>query len=311
MSNPKSEKIAAVVVTFNRKILLGECLDALLNQTHPLDTIIIIDNASTDGTEEFLKQKYLCNSIFDYVRLPENTGGAGGFYEGVKRGHEQGFDWLWLMDDDSEPKENALEVLVHHLSLNPHILVLRSLAVDKTIGNVSWKQVTYDESGRKGVIFRDNTEVYKMNPRIYRILGFSFIGVLIHKRIIDKISYPLKELFIWCDDAEYSYRIRSAGYELFLHTGSLIYHPSCLQISILGLKVGLLRGNPQKLYYGIRNIIWVYKKYDAKKFWLKKFPITLFNILYSLIKDENRLERMRMYTLGIYHGFRGKLGKLS
>ena len=58
----QKEKIAAVVVTYNRKDLLKECLDALLNQTRPLDSIILIDNASTDGTPEFLKEKgYLDN----------------------------------------------------------------------------------------------------------------------------------------------------------------------------------------------------------------------------------------------------------
>ena len=91
----KKEKIAAVVVTYNRKELLKECLDALLAQTHPLDSIILIDNASTDGTPEFLKEKgFLDNPKIDYVRLSENSGGAGGFYEGMKRGYEKGFDWV-------------------------------------------------------------------------------------------------------------------------------------------------------------------------------------------------------------------------
>ena len=88
----KKEKIAAVVVTYNRKELLKECLDALLRQTYSVDSIILIDNASNDGTPEFLKENgYLDNPKIDYVRLPENTGSAGGFYDGVKRGYKKGF----------------------------------------------------------------------------------------------------------------------------------------------------------------------------------------------------------------------------
>ncbi len=99
-----NDTVAAVLVTYNRKEFLSECLDGLLHQTRPVDRIILIDNASTDGTPEFLKQRgYLGNPVIDYVQMPDNTGGAGGFHEGVKRGYYAGYRWLWLMDDDVEP----------------------------------------------------------------------------------------------------------------------------------------------------------------------------------------------------------------
>ena len=108
----KKETISAIVVTYNRKELLKECLDSLLNQTLPLDLIIIIDNNSTDGTPEFLEERdYLKNGKINYVRLSENTGGAGGFCEGMKRGYNKGFSWLWLMDDDVKPANDCLEKL--------------------------------------------------------------------------------------------------------------------------------------------------------------------------------------------------------
>ena len=105
----KKEKTATVVVTFNRKNLLKECLDSLLNLSEKPDSIIIVDNNSSDGTEEMLKENYLENKIFDYLRLRENSGGAGGFYYGMKRAYEKNFDWLWLMDDDVVAEKNALE----------------------------------------------------------------------------------------------------------------------------------------------------------------------------------------------------------
>jgi rhamnopyranosyl-N-acetylglucosaminyl-diphospho-decaprenol beta-1,3/1,4-galactofuranosyltransferase len=101
--------VAAVVVTFNRKVLLCECLDALLAQNVAVDRIVLINNASSDGTEDYLREKgYLGNELIDYVRMPINGGGAGGFHEGVKRAYEAGFAWLWLMDDDVEPLPDAL-----------------------------------------------------------------------------------------------------------------------------------------------------------------------------------------------------------
>jgi len=77
--------VAAVVVTYNRKSLLMRCLLALLRQTRPLQKIIVVDNASTDGTREELAQEgYLDESAIEYVRLEHNTGGAGGFHTGAQ-----------------------------------------------------------------------------------------------------------------------------------------------------------------------------------------------------------------------------------
>lgn len=119
--------VCAVVVTYNRKELLIECLDALENQSRPLDAIYILDNASNDKTTFLLEENGYINEnppetlqipwekssikngvLIHYVRMHRNTGGAGGFHEGVKRAYEKGYDWIWLMDDDAEPKKNAL-----------------------------------------------------------------------------------------------------------------------------------------------------------------------------------------------------------
>jgi rhamnopyranosyl-N-acetylglucosaminyl-diphospho-decaprenol beta-1,3/1,4-galactofuranosyltransferase len=89
------QTVAAVVVTYNRSRLLLECLDALLRQTRPVDKIVLIDNASTDGTVEVLRSRgYLANPKIDYQRSEFNSGGAGGFHDGMKRAHELGFDWI-------------------------------------------------------------------------------------------------------------------------------------------------------------------------------------------------------------------------
>ena len=113
----KRETVCAVVVTYNRKELLLECMRGLLAQTRPLDAIYIIDNASTDGTPELLKEKGYINSAFkepniSYVRMPENTGGAGGFHEGIKRAYEDGCDWIWVMDDDVKAENDCLSQLM-------------------------------------------------------------------------------------------------------------------------------------------------------------------------------------------------------
>lgn len=102
--------VAAVVVTRNRRTLLQQCLHALLRQSIPAD-IWIIDNASTDGTEEAVSA--LANSRVIYRNTGENLGGAGGFSFGIRAAATQPYELLWLMDDDTIPEPSALEYLLY------------------------------------------------------------------------------------------------------------------------------------------------------------------------------------------------------
>src|SRR5437016_5404888 len=108
-----SESVQAVVVTHNRKALLLECLEGIARQTHAVAGVLVVDNASTDGTEEALEASGLTGRLrIDYLRLLRNGGGAEGFHYGVRRALESGADWIWLMDDDCEPPPRALADLL-------------------------------------------------------------------------------------------------------------------------------------------------------------------------------------------------------
>ena len=92
-----SGKIAAVVVTYNRLPLLQKCVKKLEAHTTPCD-ILIVNNASTDGTTEWLgEQRHEC---FFACNTGANLGGAGGFNYGMRWAVEAGYEYLWVMDDD-------------------------------------------------------------------------------------------------------------------------------------------------------------------------------------------------------------------
>ena len=118
----KNYRIAAVVVTYNRKEQLLDCLNAIANQTFKPAKVFIIDNASSDGTEEMIAEHGYNNQLvrdilFVYVRLKENVGGAGGFYTGIKMAYEDetNFDAVWVMDDDGIPDSEQLNYLACYL----------------------------------------------------------------------------------------------------------------------------------------------------------------------------------------------------
>jgi GT2 family glycosyltransferase len=112
-------KISALVLTYNRKELLVQCLQSILGQVEPPDEVIVLDNASTDGTCEYLEKSGLLkhDSIALY-RLQENTGPSGGVDTLFRLAEERGSDWLWYMDDDTIAEADALKELKNAYSDN-------------------------------------------------------------------------------------------------------------------------------------------------------------------------------------------------
>jgi rhamnopyranosyl-N-acetylglucosaminyl-diphospho-decaprenol beta-1,3/1,4-galactofuranosyltransferase len=102
---PIGMKIVAAVVTYNRRELLGRCIDHLLSQTRAPDKIIIINNSSTDGTVDMPRARGVA------FITQENTGSAGGWRRSIQYATDEEYDAVWLMDDDGFPRAGALAAL--------------------------------------------------------------------------------------------------------------------------------------------------------------------------------------------------------
>ena len=105
-----AETVAVVVVTFNRADLLAGMLEGLAALERRPDAVIVVDNASTDHTREVLEAA--TGLPLQAIHAEENTGGAGGFHLGMRTAVEQGWDRVWLMDDDVVPAPDCLTVLM-------------------------------------------------------------------------------------------------------------------------------------------------------------------------------------------------------
>ena len=108
-----AQTVAVVVVTFNRADLLAGMLDGLAAQTHPPDAVYVVDNASTDHTRALLEARAAVGDLpLHLTHSPDNLGGAGGFHLGLRQAYVDGFDRIWLMDDDVVPAPDCLAVLM-------------------------------------------------------------------------------------------------------------------------------------------------------------------------------------------------------
>lgn len=239
-------EVVAIVVTYNRKAMLQECISKLLKQTDECD-VLIIDNDSTDGTYDAISQ-LIDGQRIRYYNTGKNIGGAGGFNFGLKKAYEAGYDYFWLMDDDTYPDKDALsELLKADAQLNHEYGFLSSLAY--------WK----DGSPCKMNIQRTSlskkiTGTEKGNTKI---IMATFVSFFLKRETIEQYGLPISEFFIWSDDLEYSRRIsiNQPGY----------FIPQSRVLHAMGNneKVGIEKDGKERLWrynYLYRNEVYVFRR---------------------------------------------------
>lgn len=281
-----NKKIACIIVTYNRLELLKRCVKSIEDQSCIFFDTIIVNNGSTDGTENWLETK--TNSI--YVINQENQGGAGGFYAGMKYAYKNGYEWLWLMDDDGIADKYQLRELLFAAEKN-HLYYLNALVCninnpEKLTFGLKSKYINLESKGEA----QQQTLVFNcINP---------FNGTFIHRTVIDKIGFIKKEMFIWGDEQEYMFRAIKNGFQLATVTSAIHYHPLptwsvkqvfpfCKKYIIAEPPSNRMRiyfrnlGYLQIRYYTFRNImrsVILYPLYFFRKMQMKK--VILFWIYY-------------------------------
>ncbi len=197
-------KVIAVVVTYNRKGLLKECLESILNQSLSAQKIIVVDNASTDGTAEMIrkmKSETLRNTeMIDYRLMKRNLGGSGGFYKGIELAKEEGADWIWIMDDDSIPETACLEELVNNTDNKISFLASCVYGIHNEPMNIPEIDIKPTKNGYPYWHER-------LSDGLILIKNATFVSILINREAVKKCGLPCKDYFIWGDDIEYTQRL--------------------------------------------------------------------------------------------------------
>lgn len=259
-------KVSALVVTRNRLNMLKRTIQYLLNQSYPIDQIILVDNGSKDGTIDYLNNLKL--PMQKKVIFQENLGGAGGFKKGLEAFLDSDFEWCWLMDDDGWPAEDALENLYPENSEGP-----------------KWRNsVVLDENNPDrlafGLYVDGNLKTLKsdiIDSKIPIEFGNPFNGTLLHRTLVCKIGLPISEFFIKGDESEYQRRALRYGYKLRTYEKSYFFHPAHREPNIIETDSSRI----WVYYYKVRNID-AFGEYDGTFIFCKK---SSFNLAKKLTKD--------------------------
>ena len=297
--------IAAIVVTFNRKVLLMQCLQALLAQSAPLWRIVIIDNASTDGTEAALGESgLLAQPIVHYARLPENIGGAGGFAHGMQLAMAAGAEWFWLLDDDAMAEPGALAALLGVAPQPEHVYGSSAVFRQGDHRMMCWPTVITAYNGDWPVVIRNHA----LLPNVTQVMMLPFIGFFISRSIVARIGFPEAAFFLYADDVDYCHRARQAGAEVRLVRDSVFFHPrpGDFVLHMAGYRVFCRRMAPERRYYDTRNRIWIARRHQRRYLFTTLLPSLLFRAIVTLIAEKNT----RAQLAAMLHGFKdGLLGR--
>ena len=246
-----AETVAVVVVTYNRAALLTRMLAGLAALDTKPDAVIVVDNASTDHTATVLAG--VTDLPLQVITPEENLGGAGGFHAGMEAAYEQGYDRIWLVDDDVVPAPDCLDVL---MAVDQDCLMsvredLRGRLVEKAA-------VTFDL--RNPLRIKPKTAMVETTygtrnrmPELVEIQNIAFEGFLVRRTVVEEIGLPDPAFFIFYDDVDYALRARRAGYRIWaVRDAVLVRQLEFDQQHDLGGWKG---------YYMYRNLFVVHRRY--------------------------------------------------
>ncbi len=239
-------RVVAVVVTWNRRDLLAEALRGILAQTQQPDHVLVVDNASTDGTADMLAADF---ETVEVVRSSRNIGGAGGFALGIRHAMAtQGCDVLWLMDDDTVPRPTALEALTgaraSYPGRPPALVASRVLWTDgrdhpmNTPRARPWASRAHRRrAARCGCV---------------PVRSASFVSVLVDSGAVRRRGLPVADYFLWNDDFEFTTRLIRGNVGL-LCPASVVVHRT--------RTFGSTDADPgERFFYEVRNKVWVFTR---------------------------------------------------
>jgi rhamnopyranosyl-N-acetylglucosaminyl-diphospho-decaprenol beta-1,3/1,4-galactofuranosyltransferase len=238
-------RVIAVVVTYNRRELLLEALAAVHAQSRAAEAVIVVDNASADGTAEAVRARYPSVQLAELTR---NTGGAGGFACGIALALAQAADLIWLMDDDTVPEPGALRALLdareQHASLTGRPATLLASRVVWTDGRAH----PMNTPRRKPFASRAERRTAALAGCL-PIRSASFVSVLVDAGGCRQRGLPQADYFLWNDDFEFTTRLLRGNAGLFCPASVAVHKTAAF---------GSTDADPgERFFYEVRNKVWM------------------------------------------------------
>jgi rhamnopyranosyl-N-acetylglucosaminyl-diphospho-decaprenol beta-1,3/1,4-galactofuranosyltransferase len=306
-----TSRVAAVVVAHDRADVLARTLAAIVAQSAAPETLLLIANQASAAVIAVMEDVAARHPDAEVLRLPVNSGAAGGFHAGLARAVERtGLDCAVCFDDDAEPLPGCLAALRDAAEHLPDLGCAGALAHDGG-GALSWPLWLLGEPDPVTTVAAARERARAGGP--LRAHGLSWHALLVPLDVVRRHGNVWAELFHQYEDAEFGLRLRAAGLHNYVVDTAECLHPAAPAagaVRLLGYSLRITREPPAKEYLTVRNDLVVRHRYNGLRFWYGTLPLILLRgLLVALSGDLPRAQAVGgVYMRAILDAARGRLG---
>lgn len=219
-------KIAIVIPVYNGRDYLSDCLNSLKKQTLQPDRIVIIDNASNDGSKELLSAFKFPISNFQLIFNNKNVGFAKACNQGIEEAIKGGADYVFLLNQDTVCKKDCLEKLLEAVEQEKNIFALQPLILlweKKDLIQTSGDRIHFLGFGHSGD-YKKNLKSLIFNFKSKEITYASGAAMFINIKALKEVGFFDEDLFMYHEDLDLCLRARFLGYKIILAPEAVVYH---------------------------------------------------------------------------------------
>jgi GT2 family glycosyltransferase len=304
-------RILIQIHTWNDRDVIGVALDAIINQTHSVEELLLVDNGSTDGTADLPYPEGVT-----VIRHSVNLGTSGSVKTGLGYARANGYDWMWVLDADSVPRRDTLEMLVRPIATR------RDGEAEIGVVCASHNLTKLGQVLRGRLLTPGGPRLPKLKTDGNCIICDSVIwsGALINLAVVDQVGFPWagtagcwQDLSLDYGDTEYTYRIHRAGYQILVHCDAIVDHPvgRGLHGRFLGFDLYSTNHPAFRRYLYFRNLVFFWLRIYHRRNWVMLivwFCYRLGMIVAGIILLESeRWAKLKACLFGIRDGLLGRL----
>ena len=303
-----ASSVAVILLNWNGYQDTYECLKSLETLSYPNFHVFLVDNDSSDDSFTKLKKDQESGKFnvgLTCIQSGGNLGCAGGNNVGIKRAYEQGFDYYWMLNNDTYVDPDALSTLVEVIENDKKVGIVGSkiyYADTKLLWFAGGSVNPYIGTSKMIGIEEEDKGQYDEQKEVDFIVGCS---MLFSREVIESIGYLEEDYFIYYEDTDWNLRAKKAGWKIVYVPTSIIYHKESSSTKSSDL-------SPYYAYYLIRNGYLMVSRVNANYKWMAFMYLFIrilkFHILYVL-KSNNKIRRSSMILKGALHALTNKRGQ--